>query len=98
MIVRVFRAHIHEGKEDDLQRFVLERGLPMTEAADGCTHVTVGKAHGEKPEFVVISHWNSVEALQSFAGPNWQEAVVLPEEEYMLAAVLCDHYESIPAD
>ena len=95
MIVRVFRARIHEGKEDDFQRFVLEKGVPMTNAAEGCTHVTVGKSRSGQPEFVVVSHWDSVEALQAFAGPNWQEAVVLPEEEYMLETVVCDHYESI---
>jgi quinol monooxygenase YgiN len=98
MIVRVFRARIHEGKEDDFQRFVLETGVPMTKAAEGCTHVTVGKSQSGQSEFVVISHWDSVEALQTFAGPNWQEAVVLPEEEHMLDSVICDHYESLSAD
>ena len=98
MIIRVFRARIHEGKEDEFKRFVLEKGIPMTKEAEGCTHVTVGKSQTGQPEFVVVSHWESVEALKAFAGPNWQEAVVLPEEEYMLHSVDCDHYESISAD
>jgi quinol monooxygenase YgiN len=98
MIVRVFRARINEGAEDDFRTFVLEKGVPITKAAEGCTHVTVGESKSGQSEFVVISHWNSVEALQAFAGPNWQEAVVLPEEEYMLQSVVCDHYESISAD
>jgi quinol monooxygenase YgiN len=98
MIVRVFRARIHEGKEDEFLRFVLEKGVPMTKAAEGCVHVTAGKNRSGEPEFVVISHWDSVDALQAFAGPNWQEAVVLPEEEYMLEGVTCDHFESISTD
>jgi quinol monooxygenase YgiN len=96
MVVRVFRALVHSGKEDDFQRFVLETGVPMTKAAEGCSHVTVGKSRwSARPEFVVVSHWDSVEALQAFAGPKWQEAVVMPEEEHMLDRVFCDHYEAI---
>jgi hypothetical protein len=34
-------------------------------------------------------------ALEAFAGPRWQEAVIEPEEEHMLAQVFCDHYESV---
>ena len=56
MIVRVFRAHVHPGKEDEFERFVIERGVPMVEAAEGCTHVTAGKSGwSEQPEFVVVT-------------------------------------------
>jgi heme-degrading monooxygenase HmoA len=96
VVVRVFRARVHEGKEHEFERFVLDAGLPMVKAHDGCTHVTVGKSRwSEQPEFVVVTHWESIEALQDFAGPDWQEAVVEPEEEHMLAGVSCDHYEVI---
>ena len=96
MIVRVFRAQIHPGKEDDFARFVIEAGAPMARAADGCTQVTFGKSRWtEQPEFVVVTHWRSVDAVRAFAGPNWQDAVIEPEEEHMLAQVYCDHYEAI---
>ena len=96
MIVRVFRARIHQGKEDEFKRFVIETGVPMVKAAEGCTHVTAGESSwSEGPEFVVVTHWRSVEALQAFAGPDWQKAVIEPEEEHMLAHVFCDHYETI---
>jgi heme-degrading monooxygenase HmoA len=75
---------------------VIETGVPMLKAQAGCTHVTAGKSHwSEQPEFVVVTHWRSVDALQEFAGPDWQEAVIEPEEERMLAEVFCDHYDTI---
>jgi hypothetical protein len=37
---------------------------------------------------------DSVAALEAFAGPRWQEAVIEPEEEHMPAQVFCDHYET----
>ena len=65
-------------------------------AQAGCTHATAGKTRwSDQPEFVVITQWRSVDALQAFAGPDWQEAVIEPEEKHMLAEVFCDHYETI---
>ena len=96
MIVRVFRARVHPGKEDEFERFVLEKGVPMVKAQEGCTDLTIGRSRWtEQPEFVVVTHWRSVDALQAFAGPDWQRAVIEPEEEHMLAQVSCDHYETI---
>jgi hypothetical protein len=40
----------------------------------------------------VVTHWDSAAALEAFAGSRWQEAVIEPEEEHMLAQVFCDHY------
>jgi heme-degrading monooxygenase HmoA len=96
MIVRVFRARVHPGKEDEFEHFVVGTGVPMVTAADGCTHVTSARNRwSERPEYLVVTHWTSIEALQAFTGPGWQQAVIEPEEEHMLAQVFCDHYETI---
>ena len=96
MIIRVFRARIHPGKEDEFERFVRETGVPMVEAQAGCSHVSWGRSRwSDQPEFVVVTHWDSIGALEAFAGPGWQQAVVEPEEEHMLAEVFCDHYETV---
>jgi hypothetical protein len=44
MIVHVFRARVHPGKDDEFERLVIETGVPMVKAAEGFTHVT-----GEAP-------------------------------------------------
>jgi quinol monooxygenase YgiN len=96
VIIRVFRARIHPGKEDEFERFVRETGVPMVQAQAGCSHVAWGRSHwSDQPEFAVVTHWDSVQALEAFAGPRWQEAVIEPEEEHMLAEVFCDHYETV---
>ncbi len=52
---------------------------------------------GGKKEFLVMSIWESVEAIKRFAGQDYQKAVILPRDrEYLLEvaappAVL--HYE-----
>lgn len=46
MVVRVFRARVHPGKEDEFERFVIDTGVPRVKAQEGCTHVTSGRAAG----------------------------------------------------
>jgi heme-degrading monooxygenase HmoA len=88
VITRLFRARVHPGKEDEFERFVIGTGLLMVKAAEGCPHVTAGKSRwSEHPEFVVVTHWRSIDALRAFAGPDWQQAVIEPEEEHRLARV-----------
>jgi quinol monooxygenase YgiN len=95
VIIRVFRAQIHPGKEGEFERFVRETGVPTVQAQAGCSHVAWGQSRwSDQPEFVVVTHWDSVAALEAFAGPRWQQAVIEPEEEHMLAQVFCDHYET----
>jgi hypothetical protein len=50
VIIRVFRARIHPGKEDEFERFVRDTGVPMVEAQAGCSQVTgVGAAGAISP-------------------------------------------------
>ena len=89
------RAKIHPGKEGEFERFVRETGVPTVQAQAGCSDVAWGRSRwSDQPEFVVVTHWDSVAALAAFAGPRWQQAVIEPEEEHMLAQVFCDHYET----
>jgi hypothetical protein len=54
LIVRVFRARVHPGKDHEFRSFLAEVGVPMVTAAEGCTHVTVGESRwSDRPEFVV---------------------------------------------
>jgi heme-degrading monooxygenase HmoA len=77
VIVRVF----HPGTEDDFERVVTETGIPTVKAQEGCSQVTVGQSRwSQQPEFVVVTHWESVEALRGFAGPDWQQAVIDPRK------------------
>jgi hypothetical protein len=56
VIIRVFRARIHPGKEDEFERFVRDTGVPMVEAQAGCSQVTWGRTRwSDQPEFVVAA-------------------------------------------
>ncbi len=72
---------------------------PMLLACLGRDVVAVDQASfpSDQPEFVVVTHWDPVAALEAFAGPRWQQGVIEPEEKHMLAQVFCDHYETTEA-
>ena len=57
MIIRVFRARIHPGKEDEFERFVRETGVPMVQAQAGCSHVAWGRSRwSDQPQFAEEEH------------------------------------------
>jgi heme-degrading monooxygenase HmoA len=71
----------------------------MVKAQAGCSQVAWGRSRwSDQPEFVVVTHWDSVAALEAFAGPRWPEAVIEPDEEHLLAEVFCNHYETVDTD
>ncbi len=93
MILRIFRAIVHDGKQDAFRAFVEGEALPMTRGQDGLVSVTVGLPRPESPtEFSMVTLWRDLDALKAFAGADWAEAVVLPGEAEMLAASHVHHY------
>lgn len=94
MILRVYRARTHAGMDKDFEVFLAETALPMMKKSQGCLEVVLGKTRwGGHPEFIIVSKWDSTESLKSFAGPEWQNPRILPEEAHMVKQVFCDHYE-----
>ena len=49
MIIRVFRAQIHPGKEGEFERFVRETGVPTVQSQAGCSHMAWGPEPLERP-------------------------------------------------
>ena len=94
MILRVFRAVVHDGKQGEFEDFVLNTALPLTRAQEGLVSVTVGLPRAESPnEFSMITVWRDLEALKGFTGESWNQAVVLPEEAHLLETSYLHHYE-----
>lgn len=93
MIVRVFRAQIHPGRERDFERFVDELGMPTVRRQKGCRDAFVARQLGGGSEFIIVSRWESLEALERFAGPRWSDPFIRPEEADLIREVHCEHYE-----
>jgi len=97
-IIRVWRGHTLDAKADEYQRYLVASGIPRIRATDGNRGYSIlRRSEGGRTEFVVISRWESLDAVKRFAGADYDKAVILEKDrEYLLGVdekVL--HYESV---
>jgi heme-degrading monooxygenase HmoA len=97
-IIRVFRARVRPGKQAEFERFFRESALPYLRGRPGLLAQHVGRPlEPTAAEFVYVTVWEDLAALQAFAGEEWQAAHLLPEEVPLLQETLVDHYASLDA-
>ena len=94
MIIRFFRAIVHEGMQEEFRTFFLETALPLVRSQEGLASVTVGLPREESPrEFCMVMIWRDLEAVRRFAGREWNRAVIHPDEAHLLEETHVHHYE-----
>lgn len=95
MIIRFFRAIVHEGQQDAFKSFFLDTALPLVRSHDGLVSASVGLPHESSPtEFSMVMVWRDLDALKGFAGETWGQAVVHPDEAHLLAETYVSHYHA----
>ena len=93
MILRLFRAIVHDGKQNEFQKFFLGKALPNIRSQAGLMSVSVGLPGVESlTEFSMVMVWRDLDALKAFTGENWRQAVVDPDEVHLLKATHLYHY------
>jgi heme-degrading monooxygenase HmoA len=92
-IVRVFRATVKPGKEAAFAKFFLEQAVPLLRRQEGCTAIQVGLPTADHPQdFLMVTTWRDLDALRGFAGDEWDQAVIEPEEQPLLSSTSVSHY------
>lgn len=95
-IARVWRGRTLASRADEYARYLDESGVAKILATRGNLGVTVLRREEKREtEFLVMSFWESVEAIQRFAGRDYGKAVILPRDREYLIRVEpnVDHYE-----
>ena len=93
MIIRFFRATTHDGKSDEFRSLFLETILPLIRSREGLVSASVGLPHDRSPnEFSMVMVWRDMDAVRTFAGEHWSNAVILPEEAHLLKETHVHHY------
>lgn len=92
MILRVWRAHATAEKAPDYARHAAGKVFPaLARIAGHRGAYLVRRALGTSVELMVLTLWDSMEAVRRFAGAKPEKAVVEPEAQ----AVLTDFDESV---
>jgi heme-degrading monooxygenase HmoA len=85
MITRIWRGITRKELADDYLTYLQETGLRDYSKTPGNLGVmTLRRNQGDNTEIVLISHWESMEAVRAFAGENPEKSVYYPEDEHYL--------------
>lgn len=98
MIARLWRGVTPETKAEAYLEYLRGTGVRECLATPGNRGVFVLRRRKDRnAEFLFISLWESMDAIQAFAGPDVEKAVYYPEDaEYLLEMEpSVAHYEAL---
>jgi heme-degrading monooxygenase HmoA len=96
MIVRTWRGFTRESDKDTYFEYLKKTGLKEYTETPGNRGVwTLRRVRDGKAEFLLITMWDSYDAIKAFAGPDYEKAVYYSEDEKFLLEKdpYVSHYE-----
>ena len=96
MIARFWRGVVPTSKADEYYDYLEKTGLREYRATEGNRGVYVfRRIENDRAEFLLLSIWESYDAIKKFAGPNFEKAVYYPEDKNFLLELEPNvvHYE-----
>ncbi len=99
MIAWLWQGVVPAAKEAGYRAFLKREVLPEVRATPGNRGVVVlRRQEGEHVRFLVISHWDSLDAIRAFAGDDVERAHYRPAALEFLVdpEPFATHYEMLP--
>jgi heme-degrading monooxygenase HmoA len=96
MIARTWHGITEASKADEYADYLNKTGVPEYQATPGNLGVYVlRRIVGNKAHFLLLTLWESEEAIKKFAGSNIEKAKYYPEDEQYLLELepTVTHYE-----
>jgi heme-degrading monooxygenase HmoA len=97
MIIRMWKGWTAAGDAEAYERFLMDELFPSMRAIPGFLGAEVlRRADGPEEEFVVLTRFESLDAIRSFAGERYEAPVIPPRGEELLSSYddSAIHYES----
>jgi heme-degrading monooxygenase HmoA len=97
MIIRIFRAQPKPGMADELAQLIEEVSIPFVDRQPGMLARYTGRGIGSTgDELVMISVWESLEAMKNMTGDDWEGAVIPDQREVdRIAESSVNHFRSV---
>jgi heme-degrading monooxygenase HmoA len=96
MIARIWRGRTRIEHADEYTKYIRETGVAGQRGTPGNRGSMIWRREvGNEAEFIVVSLWQTLEAVKAFAGERQQTAVYYPEDEKYLLELEPEvlHYE-----
>ena len=87
MIIRIWHGWTTPENADEYERLVVEENYPTIaeKAGNGYRGYEIARRdHGEEIEYVTITRFDSWDAVEEFAGEDYEEAYVPPKARELL--------------
>ena len=85
MIVRMWRGRTMAAQADEYVEYMTTTGVARQRATPGNVgSMILRREIGDETEFLVVSLWESLEAVRAFAGDRPEVAVYYPEDDTFL--------------
>ncbi len=86
MIVRMWHGMVDASKADEYAEFMKERAVPDYSSVKGLRKLLfLRDDKSDVTHFLLVTHWDSIEAVKKFAGENPEIAKYYPEDDdYLL--------------
>lgn len=85
MIARIWRGVVRAEDGDRYLEYLRQTGIPEYRATEGNRGLSVlRREHDGRTEFVLVSLWESMDAIRRFAGPEPERVVYYPEDDRFL--------------
>ncbi len=83
MIARIWQGRTRPGMGKEYFSYLKKTGLREYKETEGCREVFVLTRNiGDVTEYVLITLWDSLDAVRRFSGPEPERAVYYPEDEH----------------
>ncbi len=96
MIARIWHGVTPGAKADEYLDFLRKRAIPDYRSVEGNQSVYIlRRVEGDVAHFLTLTLWESVEAVQRFAGSDFEKAKYYPEDKAFLLEFepTVTHYE-----
>ena len=98
-ITRIFRVRIHPALKPEFEEKFSTVSVRAVAEAQGLLAVSILKAtKWSLNEYAIISHWENVDALEAFAGEQWNHAVIPPGMEKYVVDCWVHRYDAWAED
>lgn len=81
MIARIWHGRTTKANAEAYLAFLRERALPDYRSTKGnCAAFVLARSEGEVEHFITLTHWESLAAIEAFAGADISRAKYYPED------------------
>lgn len=101
MIARTWHGAVRAGDTDAYYEYLMETGVPGYRAVEGNRGVyLLRRREGDTAHFLLLTLWESWDAIRAFAGADVERAVYYPRDSEFLLEMepTVTHYEVLPVD